>query len=76
MSSSSGSYDTKRFPLCEPWHGQRGKAYKERFLPDFQAACMGRHDTTSPPGSNTSAERCRAASSRAHRSSSPTTRCT
>ena len=44
MSSSSGSYDTKRFPLCEPWHGQRGKAYKERFLPDFRAACMGKHD--------------------------------
>ena len=44
MSSSSGSYDTKRFPLCEPWHGQRGKAYKERFMPDFQAACMGKYD--------------------------------
>ena len=44
MSSTSGSYDTKRFPLCEPWHGQRGKAYKERFMPDFQAACMGKYD--------------------------------
>ena len=44
MSSTSGSYDTKRFPLCEPWHGQRGKAYKDRFLPDFYAACMGKHD--------------------------------
>lgn len=44
MSSSSGSYDTKRFTLCEPWHGQRGKAYKDRFLPDFYSGCMGKHD--------------------------------
>ena len=44
MSSSSGSYDTRRFYLCEPWSGQRGRAYKDRFMPDFLSGCMGKHD--------------------------------
>ena len=44
MTSSSGSYDTKRFNLCEPWWGQRGKAFAERFMPDFRSACMAKYD--------------------------------
>ena len=44
MSSSSGTYDTKNFFLCEPWQGQRGHAFAHRFLPDFESGCMSKND--------------------------------
>jgi len=44
MTSSSGTYDTKRYPLCEPWHGKRGKDFEDRFRPDFMSACMTKYD--------------------------------
>ena len=44
MTSTSGSYDAKRFSLCAPWWGERGKPYQQRFMTDFRSACMARSD--------------------------------
>ena len=38
MSSTSEQYDAKKFPLCAPWDGQRGKSFLESFLPDITFA--------------------------------------
>ena len=38
MSSTSEQYDAKKFPLCPPWDGQRGKSYNESFLPNITSS--------------------------------------
>ena len=27
--------DTKLYPLCDPWHGERGPKFTRKFAPDF-----------------------------------------
>ena len=38
MSSTSEQYDAKKFPLCAPWDGQRGKSYQETFIPNMKSS--------------------------------------
>jgi hypothetical protein len=38
MSSTSEQYDAKKFPLCAPWDGQRGKSYQETFIPNMTSS--------------------------------------
>jgi hypothetical protein len=38
MSSTSEQYDAKKFPLCAPWDGQRGKSYYETFIPNIASS--------------------------------------
>ena len=38
LSSTSEQYDAKKFPLCAPWDGQRGKSYQETFIPNMTSS--------------------------------------
>ena len=34
-STSTKQYDAKKFPLCCPWDGTRGRSFYDEFMPDF-----------------------------------------
>ena len=44
MTSSTGTYDTRRYNLCAPWSGGRGEEFSKRFLPSFLSGLMGKSD--------------------------------
>ena len=44
MTSSTGTYDTRRYPLCAPWSGERGDEFAKRFLPSFLSGLMAKSD--------------------------------
>ena len=44
MASSTGTWDTRRFPLCAPWSGERGDEFGKRFLPSFLSGLMAKSD--------------------------------
>jgi hypothetical protein len=44
LSSTSEQYDAKKYPLCAPWDGQRGKSYYGTFIPDLTSSLGLRYD--------------------------------
>ena len=44
MSSTSEQYDAKKYSLCPPWDGQRGKSYYDKFIPNLTSSLGLRGD--------------------------------
>ena len=38
------SYDTRLYNICEPWHGERGLLFSEKFIVNFKAGLMEKSD--------------------------------